>query len=143
MRISRAALLIIPCGRSLDRAWAESSESAADEHAAQESSIVALNLASALVRIARMIPPGQHPVMPAAVSAFLVGSEDAAGVKVRVRRLVELAATDPSLLASNASIVRFLPWLMLTLIVVISVTIESRPQVLAAVHNFVEHIVNF
>jgi Zn-dependent protease with chaperone function len=143
MRISRAALLIIPCGRSLDRAWAESSESAADEHAAQESSIVALNLASALVRIARMIPPGQHPVMPAAVSAFLVGSEDAAGVKVRVRRLVELAATDPSLLASNASIVRFLPWLMLTLIVVISVTIEGRPQVLAAVHNFVEHIVNF
>jgi hypothetical protein len=32
---------------------------------------------------------------------------------------------------------------MLTLSVVISVTIESRPQVLAAVHNFVEHIVNF
>lgn len=143
MRISRAALLIIPCGRSLDRAWSEASESAADEHAAQESSFVALNLASALVRIARMIPKGQRQVMPAAVSAFLVGSEDAPGVKVRVSRLVELAATDPRLLASNASIVRFLPWFVLTLSVVVGVTIESRPQVLAAVHNIVEHVVHF
>lgn len=141
MRISRAALLISPCGRSLDRAWSEASESAADEHAAQESSFVALNLASALVRIARMIPKGQRQVMPAAVSAFLVGSEDSPGVKVRVRRLVELSATDPRLLASNASMVRFLPWFMLAVIVTIGVSIESRPQVLAAVHNFVEQVV--
>ena len=142
MRVSRAALLIIPCGRSLDRAWSEASESAADEHAAQESSLVALNLASALVRIARMIPKGQRQVMPAAVSAFLIGSEDAPGVKVRVKRLVELAATDPSLLASNASIVRFVPWFVLALTIVVSVTIESRPQVLAAVHQVVEHVVH-
>ena len=141
MRVSRAALLLIPCGRSLDRAWSEASESAADEHAAQQSSLVALNLASALVRIARMIPKGQRQIMPAAVSAFLVGGEDTQGVKVRVKRLVELAAADPRLLVSNASLVRFVPWLVLSLIVVIGVTIESRPQVLAAVHRFVEHVV--
>src|SRR5215216_4429010 len=140
MRISRAALLLIPCGRSLDRAWSEASESAADEYAAQQSSFVALNLASALVRIARMIPQGQRQVIPASVSAFL-SSEDSPGVKVRVRRLVELAATDPRLLVSNASVVRFVPWLVLTLAVVISVTIESRPQVLATVHGFVEQLV--
>jgi hypothetical protein len=139
MRVSRAALLLIPCGRSLDRAWSEASESAADEYAAQQSSLVALNLASALVRIARMIPKGQLQVVPAAVSAFL--SEDVPGVKVRVRRLVELAAADPRLLVSNASLVRFVPWLVLSLIVVIGVSIESRPQVLASVHSFVEHIV--
>ena len=141
MRVSRAALLIIPCGRSLDRAWSEASESAADEHAAQKSSLVALDLASALVRIARMIPKGQLQVMPAAVSAFLVGGDQYLGVKVRVKRLVELAATDPSLLVSNASIVRFVPWFVLTVIVVVGVSIESRPQVLAAVHHFVEHVV--
>ncbi len=141
MRVSRAALLLIPCGRSLDRAWSEASESAADEHAAQQSSLVALNLASAMVRIAKMIPTGQCHVMPAAVSAFLVGSEDSPGIKVRVNRLVELAATDPRLLVSNASIVRFVPWLVLSLIVAVGVTIESRPQVLATVHNFVEHVV--
>ena len=141
MRISRAALLIIPCGRSLDRAWSEASESAADEYAAQKSSLVALNLASALVRIARMIPPGQRQILPAAVSGFLAVNEDAPGVKMRVKRLVELAAIDPQLLSSNASIVRFVPWFVLTVVVVLSVTIESRPQVLAAVHNFVEHVV--
>jgi len=141
MRVSRAALLIIPCGRSLDRAWSEASESAADEHAAQQSSLVALNLASALVRIARMIPPGHRQIMPAAVSTFLAGSDDSSGVKMRVRRLVELAATDPRQLVSNASLVRFVPWLVLTLIVVIGVSIESRPQVLASVHYFVEHVV--
>jgi hypothetical protein len=62
-------------------------------------------------------------------------------VKVRVRRLVELASTDPRLLVSNASIVRFVPWLVLALVVVTGVTIESRPQVLAAVHHFVENVV--
>jgi Zn-dependent protease with chaperone function len=140
MRVSRAALLLIPCGRSLDRAWSEASESAADEHAAQQSSFVALNLASALVRIARMIPKGHRPVIPAAVSAF-IGGDDSPGVKVRVRRLVELASTDPRQLVSNASIVRFVPWLVLMLIVVVGVTIESRPQVLASVHALVEHVV--
>jgi Zn-dependent protease with chaperone function len=139
MRVSRAALLLIPCGRSLDRAWSEASESAADEHAAQQSSFVALNLASALVRIARMIPNGQRQEIPAAVSAFL--SDDSPGVKVRVRRLVELAASDPRQLVSNASIVRFVPWLVLAAFVVTGVTIESRPQVLATVHHFVEHVV--
>src|SRR5215217_9469358 len=139
MRVSRAALLLIPCGRSLDRAWSEASESAADEHAAQQSSLVALNMASALVRIARMIPNGQRQEIPAAVSAFL--SDDSPGVKVRVRRLVELAATDPRQLVSNASFVRFVPWLVLGLFVVVGVTIESRPHVLAAVHHLVEHVV--
>ena len=142
MRISRAALLIIPCGRWLDRAWSEASESAADEHAAERSSQVALNLASALVRIARMIPSGQRQTLPALASGFLM-SEDAPGVKVRVSRLVELAAADPRLLVSSAPLFRFIPWLVLTVVVVVSVTIESRPQVLASVHQFVEHVVAF
>ena len=141
MRVSRAALLIIPCGRSLDRAWSEASESAADEYAAQKSSLVALNLASALVRIARMIPKGHQQILPASVSGFLANSDDLPGVKGRVRRLVELANAEPHLLASNASLVRLVPWLVLTLMVVIAVTIESRPHVLASVHHFVEQVV--
>ncbi len=140
MRVSRAALLLVPCGKSVDRAWSDASESAADEYAAQQSSVVALNLASALVRIARMIPHGHRPVIPAAVSTFL-GGDDSPGVKVRVKRLVELAATDPRLLVSNASLVRLVPWFVLALVVVAGVTIESRPQVLAAVHHLVENVV--
>jgi len=139
LRASRAALLIIPCGRSLDRAWGEASESAADEHAAQKSSATALDLASALVRIARLIPSDQRHVMPS--SAFLVGAEEARGVKTRVRRLLELSASDPSLLGSRAPIFRVLPWLILILVVAVGLTIETRPHVLAAVHSLIEHVV--
>src|SRR5690242_16436774 len=141
MRISRAALLLIPCGRSLDRAWSDASESAADEHAAQRSSLVALNLASALVRIAKMIPEGQHQIMPASVSAFLATHDDTPRVKVRVRRLVELASTDSRHLANSASLVRFMPWLVPVTLVVVGISIESRPQVLASVHTLVEQVV--
>lgn len=141
LRASRAALLIIPCGRSLDRAWGEASESAADEHAAQQSSAVALNLASALVRIARLIPAEERQVMPS--SAYLVGGEETRGVKARVRRLVELASTDPRLLVSSAALFRSGPWIALVLIVAVGLTIESRPQVLAIVHSFIEHVVVF
>lgn len=141
LRASRAGLLMFPCGRSLDRAWSEASESAADEHAAQQSSSVALNLASALVRIARMIPCEDRQVMPS--SAFLVGGEETRGVKARVRRLLELASFDPAMLKSSAPVFRFVPWMFLTIVVVVGVTIESRPQVLAKVHHFIEHVVAF
>ena len=139
LRASRAALLIIPCGRSLDRAWGEAAESAADEHAAQKSSAVALNLASALVRIARMIPADNRQVMPA--SAFFVGAEETRGVKARVRRLLELSATDPSLLVSSAPVFRIVPWLVLLLVVVLGLTIGTHSHVLASVHSLIEHVV--
>jgi hypothetical protein len=34
-----------------------------------------------------------------------------------------------------------MPWFVLSLIVVLGVTIESRPPVLAAVHSLIEHVV--
>ncbi|HEY6247415.1 MAG TPA: M56 family metallopeptidase [Pyrinomonadaceae bacterium] len=139
LRASRAALLIIPCGRSLDRAWGEASEAAADEYAAQQSSSVALNLASALVRIARLIPTDERVVMPS--SAFLVGGEETRGVKGRVKRLVELASIDPKSLVSSAPLIRLIPWFVLVAVVAIGLTIESRPAVLATVHSFIENVV--
>jgi hypothetical protein len=133
---------MVPCGRSLDRAWAEAAESAADEYAAQESSTVALNLASALVRIAKMIPEGDARKMPALVSNFLTAGEETRGVKVRVRRLLELAASDTSR-SANGPRVRMIPWVLLTLVILASATVETRPQVLASVHGLIEHVVAF
>ena len=88
LRACRDALMIVPCGRSIDRAWAENAEAAADEHAADRGSAVALNLASALIEIARMVPAGARPSMPA--GAFILGDE-AHGVMGRVNRLLTLA----------------------------------------------------
>ena len=88
LRACRDVLMIVPCGRSVDRAWAETAESAADEYAAQQNADTALNLASALIEIARMVPAGARPSMPA--GAFILGDE-AHGVMGRVNRLLALA----------------------------------------------------
>ena len=143
LRASRAALLIIPCGRALDKAWSEASESAADEYAAEKSSTLALNLASALVRIARMIPREHCDQFPVAVSTILAGANEDSGVKMRVRRLIELASSDSSQLVSSAPVVRMVPWFLLSLTVVLGLAVESRPQILANVHSFAEQVVAF
>src|SRR5919202_1119057 len=66
LRACRDVLTIVPAGRTLDRAWDESTEAAADEHAARDGgAAAALDLAAALVKIARLAPPGMRPTLPA------------------------------------------------------------------------------
>jgi hypothetical protein len=36
-----------------------------------------------------------------------------------------------------------IPWVLLTLVIVASATVETRPQVLASVHGLIEHVVAF
>ena len=137
LRACRDALMIVPCGRSLDRAWAETAECAADEHAAQKSPAIALDLASALVKIAKMIPVGAHAAIP--VAAFLVGNEEPRGVKARVGRLLEIATTGERAAASMPA--RILSVSLLSLIFVSGVLAASNSQVLATVHSLIEHAV--
>ena len=83
-------LVILPIGASLDAAWAETAESAADEHAAQRGSASALDLASALVKIAKLVPSGTTPVLPA--GAYLVEKGDE--ISARVEHLISLSETN-------------------------------------------------
>jgi Zn-dependent protease with chaperone function len=87
LRICRD-LLVFPLGKTLDNAWAENAESAADEYAAQTGDTTALNLAAALVKIAKIVPQNSSPVMP--LGAFLIENQSA-DVTRRVRRLIQLA----------------------------------------------------
>jgi Zn-dependent protease with chaperone function len=139
LRACRDALMIIPCGRSLDRAWAETAESAADEHAAQASPAVALNLASALVAIARMIPVGTHVEIP--LAAFLVGDETR-GVKARVRRLLEIASTHADPRTRQLAVGRIFPLLSLALLIGLGMVLANNSQVLLAVHSAIERVVS-
>ena len=91
LRACRDTLLIIPSGRRLDAAWKEASEAAADEYAAARDRMVGLDLASALVKIARLVPVGSRPTLPA--GAYFVCGEDPSGFKARVRNLVKLAGS--------------------------------------------------
>jgi hypothetical protein len=139
LRACRDALLIIPSGRSLDRAWSEAAEEAADESAARRAHDVALDLASALVKIARNIPNGARPAMPAGV--FLVGDEEASGIKIRVRRLMELAAGTHSQTSGQEGFPKLLFWISIASLLSLLVVVVNAPLVFSNVHVLIEHVV--
>jgi len=139
LRACRDVLMIVPCGRSLDRAWAEAAECAADEHAAQQNAETALNLASALVKIAKMVPVGARASVP--MAAFLVGIEETSGVKARVRRLLEFASDGCRRRAPNPRIARILPATSLVFLLALAIAVASNPRILVTVHSMVERAV--
>jgi Zn-dependent protease with chaperone function len=139
LRACRDALMIVPCGRSLDRAWAETAECAADEHAAQKSAGTALDLASALVKIAKLIPAGAHASMP--IAAFLVGNEEPQGVKARVRRLLEIASTAERPRISHSRVTKILSLTSLSLLFLLGGLFASNSHVLITVHSLIERVV--
>ena len=118
-------LTIVPSGRSLDRAWSESVECAADEHAAQLSSDIALNLASALVRIARMVPVGVRTELP--LATFLVG-EETRGIKVRVRRLVEIASVGRSNGGERLRVKTVVPAIAMVALCTFTMAVAANPH---------------
>jgi Zn-dependent protease with chaperone function len=139
LRACRDVLMIVPCGRSLDRAWAEAAEGAADERAAQQSAETALNLASALVKIAKMVPVGARASVP--MAAFLVGIEETRGVKARVRRLLEIASNGCRHEPPRTMITRVLRATSLGFLLPLAVAVASNPHVLITVHSMVERAV--
>jgi len=139
LRACRDVLMIVPCGRTLDRAWAEAAECAADEHAAQLSSETALNLASALVKIAKMVPVGARAAVP--LAAFLVGVEETRGVKARVRRLLEIASNGYLLNVPNSTMTRILPAGSICGLLLLALAVANNPSVLLTVHNVIERAV--
>jgi Zn-dependent protease with chaperone function len=140
LRGCRDVLTIVPSGRSLDRAWSESVECAADEHAAQISPDIALNLASALVRIARMVPVGVRTELP--LATFLVG-EETRGIKVRVRRLIEIASTGRSNAAERLRAETVVPAIGMLALFAVTIAVAANPRVLLAVHSVIEDVVSF
>ena len=138
LQACRDALLIIPCGRLLDRSWSEASEEAADENAARQGNGVALDLASALVKIARIIPLGARPTMPAGV--FLLGDEETKGIKSRVRRLIALATSERQ--GSRYDVLtRLVVWAPATMLLIGFVLAATNPYLLTRVHHLIEHAV--
>ncbi|MFN2529672.1 MAG: hypothetical protein ABR555_00085 [Pyrinomonadaceae bacterium] len=138
LRACRDALLMTPCGRLLDRAWSDAAEEAADEGAARKGETVALDLASALVKIARTIPNGARPAMPAGM--LLVGdTEDRSGIRSRVRRLMDLAANKPGSQRATSSLpIIGIVFCALTITVMVA---NNAPVVFPRVHALIEYAV--
>lgn len=130
-------LLVFPFGRNLDRAWAENIEAGADEYAAQTGgNQTALNLASALVKIARVIPPGAKPSMPA--GAFLI-AEPSAEIAFRVRKLLQM--TDQKFVFQAARASDFLFWLGSAFVLLVLTMLATNQNFLQLVHDVLEAVV--
>lgn len=138
LRVCRDALAIVPCGRSLDRAWAEAAEEAADEYAAHGDAASALDLASALVKIARIIPPRVKPTMPAI--AFLIG-EESGGIVWRVRRLTQLASAGRLVAAESSRLAPVSLWLSLSAFILALLLLATNSNALWAMHGAIERVV--
>jgi Zn-dependent protease with chaperone function len=140
LRASEDALLVAPLGRALARTWRKDSEMAADEFAASESPGAALNLASAIVKISRMIPAGARPTLPA--GAHLLGEEDDDGLSKRVRYLLKLASAGVFRRA-RARRRPLLAWAFRLSFVAAFLLVVTQTEVLALTHTAIEQVVAY
>jgi Zn-dependent protease with chaperone function len=139
LRASEDALLVAPLGRALTRTWRKDSEMAADEFAASESKGAALNLASAIVKISRMIPAGARPTLPA--GAHLIG-DDEDGLSRRVRNLLKLASAGVRA-RSRAPRRPALVWTFRLALCAAFVFAITQTNVLAITHAAIENVVAY
>lgn len=127
----------VSAGRDLEKAWLDASEAAADEFAARKDRKVGLDLAGAIVKIARMIPSGAQPTVTA--GAFFASAEDARGFSKRVRRLIEVSENAKG---SGSSVIPRLP-LMIPAMLTILLFVLTESHTLSAIHGLIEHAVHF
>ncbi|MBS1791527.1 MAG: M48 family metalloprotease [Acidobacteria bacterium] len=143
LRICRDVLTIMPCGRVLDRDWAEASEEAADEFAVCSVRQSALDLASALVKIARLVPAGLRPIIPAKAAGVLLIGENLSGLARRVARLTNLASAtemqSSSWEAASATSTSF--WMLLGVLLAAAVSATAASS-LYTVHKLIEFSVS-
>ncbi len=132
-------LLLFQNGRRLERAWAEAAEVAADEYAARRGgSKTALNLASALIKIARIAPAGTSPAMPS--GAFLI-AENNCDISGRVRNLLQM--TESNNFSSNPRPLRagINFWIYASVIISLIFFLAMHQTVLLTIHEGLEIVV--
>lgn len=119
----------LPGGHLLDEEWSLASEIAADEEAASRRPAAALDLADALLKIARLVRHSHH--LPASAAAFIT-SAGIASVAERVRLLANRSDDSPSRTSSGS--------LVFALGAVAVIVTLATPGTWLRVHAFVEFI---
>jgi beta-lactamase regulating signal transducer with metallopeptidase domain len=119
----------IPAGRALDRAWESAAEAAADARAAAARPGGSLDLAAALLRVARLATAGPWAPLPAR-ALF-----DGASVAPRVERLLSDEADAPSTVRMVAV------WACVLAVPAVLLAASLDPSVLRIVHQAAEALV--
>jgi len=126
-------VLVLPVGRSLEKCWSQAAETAADEYAVRHGKrTTALDLASALIKIARIVP--ERPLPPLPDVSFVLRPDDS--LAIRIQHLINLSDQDD---VSNRNPGRFLiPSIVLVMMVMMVIATDDR--VLASIHRVSEVI---
>ena len=119
----------LPAGRALDKAWEAASEAAADARAAAARPTGSLDLAAALLRVARLAQGGTWVELPA--RALL----DGGSIAPRVERLL----SDEAAAGSRARLLA--AWALVLALPAAFLAASRDPSVLAAVHRVAETLV--
>jgi Zn-dependent protease with chaperone function len=130
LRVCPNPLLLISVGGELERHWHEACEEAADDYAAKASAPSGLALANALLRVARMAPPGRSAIL-ASLSMY-----DGDSVERRIRRLIgsgPRGGSRPAWLLAARGLALVPPALALAVLL--------DPDLLHAVHHVIEAVV--
>jgi Zn-dependent protease with chaperone function len=140
MHLCRNVLPFAPRARALERAWSAESESAADEFAAVTGGAqAAISLASALVKIARLMPETVAPASRAV--AMLVGS-DGGNVAERVDRLLTFADANSGCGARDSTRMRHGATLSHFFILAATLLLAAQPHVMRGFYAALERIVS-
>ncbi len=143
MRICRDVLVIIPPARLLDNDWADAIELAADEKATSyKIGSTALDLAQAIIVIARLVPAGTKPTMPAGASLIGGEVENGDALTRRVGRLVQLADENSDKDWRDWFSSGF-AWICFGLLFLMMAFAAMNSDALVAVHAGIERLVAF
>jgi len=128
LRACPDVLALLPAGRRLECAWIGAAELAADARAVGADEHRAAALASAIVKVARMMPPPQPLAAP--VSTL----HDGGAIADRIHQLV--APQGPQAVSARG------PWILTTAVVALAaIAAVEYPALLSAVHQISEALV--
>lgn len=135
VNFSSAMAWWVPGTDSLRRQWADAAELAADEFAATGASAQPLNLAAALVKLARMTTAGTRPAMPA--GAFLV---ETAG-DILTQRVTWLVDANPNATGRTVRLAR--PYLALAAMTGVTFAVLGIGfDIFSRLHQMIETVVH-
>jgi Zn-dependent protease with chaperone function len=135
----RDLLGFLPSRGTLDRAWAEAAELAADECAAGRDGACALDLASTLVKVARMAPDG---LKPATLAGAALVAHDSGRIRMRVLRLTQLASDAESRPGPERRLSRLTLAASISGVALALFLILRNSELLLAVHSALEGVVS-
>jgi Zn-dependent protease with chaperone function len=138
-RMSPAVLPFLSGARELAHTWHAASEECADSYAVQKGKVAPLSLASALIKVSRMMPCN-HPPIP--TGAYFLGEEDLPDVARRVHALLN-AADSSGAVAVTQSATRRKQLLHFGLLASSTLLLMlSYPTLLLGVHEVLEEFLH-